>query len=202
MTKTNETGATATPATDIPAGINFFDTKPVQQQPIAAQEEIKTDLPAEPTPATNQPSQQQPPTELPIAEIPEQKEQEAATVAAPETPAYAFANELSEQLFSYLKDGKTDDVLSFLSEQKTLAAVDTMDSEALIKLALKYEHPDYSEEELQGEFEERFNRPEKPEQEIDELDDEYNRRMEKWEKKNKAFENKLARESKGAKKCS
>jgi hypothetical protein len=202
-TKTTEQGAFNAPATDIPAGINPFAAAPVQE-PVAAQPAEAIAAPAVEAPATTQEATV---ADIPAAVIQEKQEEPvietpaAAAEEAKPTPAdIEFANEYSKQLFAYLKEGKTEEVLQYLSEQKTLASVDTMDSEAVIKLSLKYENPDYTDEDIQNEFEERYVRPEKPEQGLSELEDEYEARLAKWEKKNTAYENKLVRAAKQSKK--
>jgi hypothetical protein len=189
MTETNNEGAI--PSTDTSA-MNPFATQPIAAQAIPVTETPAPEVPAAtpPTPAEAAP----PVVQEVITEAPKAAEPAAAAAST------AFANEFSEKAFKYLQEGKMDDLLTHLSEQKTLASVDTMDAEAAIKLRLQYDNPDYTSEDIEGLFEETFARPEKPEQAIDELDEEYATRVEKWEKKNKAFDNKLARESKSAKK--
>jgi hypothetical protein len=189
MTETNNEGTI--PSTDTSA-MNPFATQPIAAQAIPVTETPAPEVPAA-TPPT--PAEAAPPV---VQEVITEAPKAAAPAAA--AASTAFANEFSEKAFKYLQEGKMDDLLTHLSEQKTLASVDTMDAEAAIKLRLQYDNPDYTSEDIEGLFEETFARPEKPEQAIDELDEEYATRVEKWEKKNKAFDNKLLRESKSAKK--
>src|SRR4051812_38379582 len=126
-TKTTEQGAFNAPATDIPAGINPFAAAPVQE-PVAAQPAEAIAAPAVEAPI---PTQEDTAAATPPAAVPEEEKIETPAAAAEEakpTPAdIEFANEYSKQLFAYLKEGKTEEVLQYLSEQKTLASVDAMD---------------------------------------------------------------------------
>ena len=138
------------------------------------------------------------------AEIKKQQEEDAkkaAVVAQSKPEPIKFANETSEKYFNYLKEGKVDDVYNLLHEQRTLASVDKMTDEARIKLDLKYQNPDLDDNDINGLFEETYERPDKPvlaEDPTTEDQDDYDKELAKWEKKNKAIDNKIARASKQA----
>lgn len=109
-----------------------------------------------------------------------------------------FANEASKKYYDLITAGDGDKLYDFLHEQRTLSTVDKLTAEQQIKLNLRYQHPDYNEEDIDSLFSESFERPEKPEQAEDELDEEYKAKLAKWEKEDKRYQNKIVREAKTA----
>jgi hypothetical protein len=84
-----------------------------------------------------------------------------------------FANEQSQTLFNYLKEGKEADVLQFLTRKQQLAQVETMPAEAALRLHLESANPHYKPEDIQDVMEERYGLPPRPVQEPHEDDDEF-----------------------------
>lgn len=91
-----------------------------------------------------------------------------------------FANETSEKIFNYLKEGKTDEVYDFLDRQRKLSAVDKMPGADAIKLQIQQANPHYKPEDIQDVFEERYTLPEKPTSE-DETDPDYIIQLARWQ---------------------
>lgn len=116
----------------------------------------------------------------------------------PATQDFKFANEESEKVFNLLKEGKKDEVLNILSEQKKLAEVDKLPPADIIKLSLQYNNKDFSQSDINDLFEERYVMPEAPVQEDTELDDEFEARVEKHKKEVEKVENRIKRDAKPA----
>jgi hypothetical protein len=71
-------------------------------------------------------------------------------------PEINFVNETSKKVFEYLKEGKVDEIMSVYQQQKQLEGIDKLDTDAVLKLRLKYENPELTDSELQDEFESRY----------------------------------------------
>jgi hypothetical protein len=117
-------------------------------------------------------------------------------VIAPEP--IKFANEESEKVFNLLKEGKKEEVLSILNEQKKLSEVEKLSPADIIKLNLQYQHKDFTQIEINDLFEEQYEYPEKPV--MGELDDEdeFKTRTEKYEKAVQKIDARITRDSKPA----
>lgn len=114
------------------------------------------------------------------------------------TPAeIKYANEESERVFNLIKEGKTDEVLSILSEQKRLKEVDKLPAADIIKLNLQYQNKDFSPDDINELFSERYSMPEKPEQDL-ETDEEFAAKLAKYEKEVQKVENRISRDAKPA----
>jgi hypothetical protein len=68
-------------------------------------------------------------------------------------PEINFANETSKKVFEYLKEGKVDEFMSVYQQQKLLESVDKLDADNVLKLKIKYENPELTQEEINEEFE-------------------------------------------------
>lgn len=99
--------------------------------------------------------------------------------AQPTAPS--FANETSEKIFNYLKEGKTDAVYDYLDRERKLSAVDKMPGGDAIKLQIQQANPHYSAEDIQDVFEERYTLPEKPQSDGDDTDPTYVAQLAKWQ---------------------
>jgi hypothetical protein len=110
-----------------------------------------------------------------------------------------FANEQSEKLFNLLKDGKEDDVLSFLDTKRKLSNATTMPASDALKLHLQLSNPHYKGEDVEDVFEEKYAMPDKPEQALDEEDDEYARRVSKWQTQTEKISRRIERDAVSAK---
>lgn len=189
------------PETDIAVQVdeaNPFLTREIVEEEVkpapvaeAKKEEVKAEAPAE--------------TVVEEVETKPKKEKKAKDVVeeVKETPVVeqqGYANEFSEKVDKLLRAGEIDKVTDLLNEKRTLASLDKMAADAQIKLSLQYQHPEYDANEIQDLFEETYQRPEKPEYPLDTTDDESVKEWERYEKKNKSFENKLNREAKEARK--
>ncbi len=165
-----------------------------EQDPAIAgkDEKIKEEKPISDAP--NQPEKI--PTASP-KDIPARTEEEKTDII-PATEL-KFANKTSENIYNLLKEGKEEDVYNYLSEKRTLANVEKMPAADLIKLQIQNENKDYSPEEVNDVFEEKYVIPDAPEQSLDETDDEFERRTEKFEKTKGVIERRIEREAKSAK---
>lgn len=120
-----------------------------------------------------------------------------------ETPQQSFANDESKAFYQALLEGKTDDVLNFLSTQKKIeklasSEVDVYTAEEIIKMNIKQKNKNLSDDEVDFVFSERFSTPKKPVQGTDEYDDAYQERVSEWESKFQAAQKKLIIEAKMA----
>ena len=68
-------------------------------------------------------------------------------------PEINFANETSKKVFEYLKEGKVDEFMSVYQQQKLLESVDKLDADNVLKLKIKYENPELTQEEINEEIE-------------------------------------------------
>lgn len=107
-----------------------------------------------------------------------------------------FLNTESEKIYNLIKEGKTDDVYAILAEQKKLESAEGADA---IKLQLQYQNKDFSPDDINDLFNERYTMPDQPIQTDLESDDEYNDRVEKYNKEVKKIEGRIARDAKPAK---
>lgn len=92
-----------------------------------------------------------------------------------------FANDYSKQLFEYLKEGKEDDVYSFLDTKNKLKKVPDMNAVDALKLQLQLKNKHYSDADINDIIEDRYTLPEKPLQDDNEDDDVYEKRVSKWQ---------------------
>jgi hypothetical protein len=101
------------------------------------------------------------------------------------TPQLKFENEQSEQVFNLLKDGKTDEVYSYLDKQKKIdkilnADITESNAEDIIKLSMQNKYKDLTADEIDYQFNKQFKLPKKPSQSLDQTDDEYEDVLKDW----------------------
>jgi len=114
-------------------------------------------------------------------------------------PEINFANETSKKVFEYLKEGKVDEFMSVYQQQKLLESVDKLDADNVLKLKIKYENPELTQEEINEEFESLYG-VEQPD--IDEdLDDaaDIEKAKKKFEREKSAMERLKKKDLKEAK---
>jgi len=63
-----------------------------------------------------------------------------------------FANDTAKKVFEYLKEGKIDEVVSVYQQQQQLASLDKMSADDVLKLKIRQENPELSNEEVDEEF--------------------------------------------------
>lgn len=119
-------------------------------------------------------------------------------VLPPLVESIKFANEESEKVHNLLIDGRIDEVLDILNEQKKLSAVNKLPASDIIKLHLQYTNKDYTESEINDLFEEKYALPLKPEKDYSETDEEFELRESKYNKEVEKLENKIKRDAKPA----
>lgn len=153
-----------------------------EQIKIEKPEVVKPDEPEKIPGATPKPIQDRPDEQK---DLPEKKDE------------IKFANEESERVFNLIKEGRTDEVYSILGEQKRLKEVDKLQPADVIKLNLQYQNKDFSEEDINDLFNERYPFPEKPVQEY-ETDDEFSAKIAKYEKEVQKIEKAIKRDAKPA----
>lgn len=104
-----------------------------------------------------------------------------------QTPAeIKFANEQSQKLFDAWKEGKTDDVYSFLHKQKQLERLEKLelssvnDASEIIKANLQFKNPDLTQKEIDFLYKKRYSIPLQPKQGLDQTDEEYAASVDEW----------------------
>lgn len=133
--------------------------------------------------------------------VEEKKEEEKPVVEATKVEEPAKPN----KYLDYIKEGKEDELLKFLSEKKRLetaakSEVATVaDAAEILKLNLQYKYADLNEQDINDIFEEQYTAPEKPEQRLEQTDEEYAVTLEKWKTQVDKIERKMIREAKLAK---
>lgn len=65
---------------------------------------------------------------------------------------FNFANEESKKVFDYLKEGKVNELVNYYQEQMKLGSLDSMSADEVLKLKMKHENPELSNEEIEEEF--------------------------------------------------
>lgn len=70
----------------------------------------------------------------------------------PNTQDINFANETSKKVFEYLKEGKVDEFLNVYQQQQKLTNLEKLDTDNVLKLKMKYENPELTDEEVEDEF--------------------------------------------------
>jgi hypothetical protein len=154
-------------------------------------EQIKEEKPISDKP--NEPEKIPEATPKPIQERPENTDPQTKD----EKPR-KFANEESERVYNALIAGDKDKVLEILSEQKKLAEIDKMKPAEIIKLNLQYQNKDFTPQEINDLFEERYEYPEKPEQDYSETDEEFKKKEERYQAQVAKIESRIARDAKPA----
>ncbi len=112
-----------------------------------------------------------------------------------------FENEESLNLFRLFKEGKQDEVYSYLETRRKLDNLIngelSRDSAAeLIKMNMQKSYPDLTKDEIEFKFNREFSIPAKPVQQDIETDEEYQERLDSWQSKVKDVETELMIEAK------
>ncbi len=99
-----------------------------------------------------------------------------------------FANDDSRKAYEYLKEGKEDDLYSFLAKKKTIEKLlgsDVTDSNAadIIKFSLKNKFSEFTDADVERKFNRTFGIPKEPSMRVDELEDEFKARHDEWKEK-------------------
>jgi hypothetical protein len=72
-------------------------------------------------------------------------------------PQLDFKNEVSQKIFEAIVSGNFADVAPIIYEQTMLSRLDKIGDEDLVKLSIKYENPDMSEDDVQKEYQDRYS---------------------------------------------
>ncbi len=134
----------------------------------------------------------------PIQERPNEVKEDIKPATEVPTNEIKFANEDSEKIFNLLKDGKNDEVLSILSEQKKLKEVDKLPAADIIKLNLQYQHKDFTQSEINDLFEENYSLPKEPVQGLTEDDDDFKDRQTEYTNQVERINRRIERDAKPA----
>lgn len=115
-----------------------------------------------------------------------------------------FENEESLNLFRLFKEGKQDEVYSYLETRRKLNSL--LDSDInpnsaadIVKMNMRNTYPDLTNEEIEFQFNRNFGVPAKPVQKDIETDEEYQERLDAWQGQVKEVETELMIEAKLAK---
>ncbi len=116
-----------------------------------------------------------------------------------------FANDDSKKFFDYLKEGKEDDLYSYLEKKKNIekfASTDVNENNAadIIKFSLKNKNSEYSDADVERKFNRQFGIPKEPVyNELKETEAEFDERHIEWTEKVKGIKEDLILEAKDAK---
>lgn len=125
---------------------------------------------------------------------PAQQETESTEVSESYEPSeftFEWPNEVSKDIYEKLINGDISELADMIYEQKVLSSLDDMSEADVIKLKMAYEYPDLTPEEIEDEFNSKYNADE----DFDEsmmTDEEISSKKRQIEKQRKA----LAREMK------
>lgn len=117
--------------------------------------------------------------------------------AAP--PAPVFANETSERIFNYIKDGKENELYEYLDKKRKLSDVEKMPGADAIKLHIQQSNPHYTSADIQDVFEEKYVLPEKPLSDGDDADPAYVIQLNKWQTEVDKINRRIERDAYSAK---
>jgi hypothetical protein len=112
-----------------------------------------------------------------------------------------FENEESMNLFRLFKEGKQDEVYSYLETRRKLdnlvnAELNRDTASEIIKMNMQKSYPDLTRDEIEFKFNREFGIPAKPVQQDIETDDEYKDRLDVWQSQVKNIETELMIEAK------
>lgn len=101
---------------------------------------------------------------------------------------FEFANETSKAFFDYVKEGKEDELYTFLNEKKKverLVSGDVNENTAaeIIKFGMQQKYKDLTPEEIDYKYNKQFALPPEPTQTFEETDDEFAERKNEWSEK-------------------
>lgn len=121
-----------------------------------------------------------------------------------QTPAeHKFANEKSKQYYEAITGDKEDEIYKHLYDKKQLERAEKLDltkvndAAEVLRLALQYKYPDFTADEIQDEFQEKYTKPSKPDQAFDDVDGTvYKSDLEKWQHQCEAIDKRIIREAK------
>lgn len=152
------------------------ETKQVEQN-VESQEPIVESKVIEMNASFNAPAQQ--------TETVEQSNEVEQSVDY-QAPTFEWPNEVSKTIYEKLVSGNISELADMIYEQKVLSSLDTMDDADIVKLQMAYQYPDLTPDEIEDEFNSRFN----VDDEIDEsmmTDDEISSKRRQIEKQKKSL---------------
>lgn len=100
-----------------------------------------------------------------------------------------FANEQSQKLFDAWKEGKTDEVYSYLHQQRQLDRLEKLEinnvdeAAEIIKANLQYKYKDLTPKQIDRLYNKEYSMPVQPRQEMEEADEDFKIRMDEWKLK-------------------
>ena len=118
-----------------------------------------------------------------------------------EAPSQNFANDESKTLYQAWLEGKKDEVLDYLSNQKKIEKLATGEvnantAEEIVRLTIKQKNKSLTDDEVDFVFNQQFSIPAKPVQRADEYEEDYNARLAEWEEKAQVVQKRLIIEAK------
>lgn len=125
--------------------------------------------------------------------------------AKPPSEELKFANDDSKRFFDYMKEGKEDDLYSYLSKKKTIekligSEVDEKNAADILKFAYKSKNSEYTDADVERKFNRQFGIPKEPVyNEFKETEEEFKERHEEWNAKVQDIKADLVLEAKEAK---
>ena len=111
--------------------------------------------------------------------------------------SFEWPNEAAKDIYEKLVNGNISELADMIYEQKVLSNLDSMDDADVIKLKMAYDYPDLTPDEIEEEFNSKFN----IEDDIDETmmsDEEIASRRKQMEKQRKSIARELKKDSRDA----
>lgn len=191
-------------------GNSPFNESAWKETPIVEQKTAVVEPPVVEPPVVTPPITVEPPEEIFEANDWLKKELgfntlEEAKTAYEELGKLKFPNEESRKYFDAIKDGKEDDIYSYLNNKKELERAEKLDitkvreAEEVLKLSLKYKNKDLQPDEIDWLFNQEFKMPAKPVQGDTQLDADYENEVKNWEHQVKEIEKGIVIKAKLAK---
>ena len=105
-----------------------------------------------------------------------------------EPKEFEFANETSKTFFDYVKEGKEDELYTFLNEKKKVerlvsGEVNENTAAEIIKFGMQQKYKDLTPDEIDYKYNKQFALPPEPTQTFEETDDEFAERKNEWSEK-------------------
>jgi hypothetical protein len=138
--------------------INPFDVSSyaTEGQTVPNTETVQSD-PVQTEPVQSEPAQAEPVQSDPVQPIVTQTEPVKSEPQSSEPTPFEWNNDLSKTIYEKLVSKDVSELADILYEQKVLSSLDSMDDSDIIKLQMAYEYPDLTPDEIEEEFNSKYN---------------------------------------------
>lgn len=138
--------------------INPFDVSSyaTEGQAVSKMETTQSD-PVQTEPVQSEPAKAEPVQSEPVQQVATQTEPVKSEPQSSEPTPFEWNNDLSKTIYEKLVSKDVSELADILYEQKVLSSLDSMDDSDIIKLQMAYEYPDLTPDEIEEEFNSKYN---------------------------------------------